>query len=168
MAEHATTADRGRTPFESRVVRKVTRRIIPFVFILYIVNYVDRANIGYAALQMNRELALTAEAFGLGAGVFFIGYFLFEVPSNIALAKFGARPWIARILLTWGVIATAMGFVQNDWQLILARFLLGVAEAGFFPGIVIYLTRWFREKDLATTMSMFTASIPFPTSSRLR
>ena len=151
---------RGRTPFEAHVVRKVTWRIIPFVFILYIVNYVDRANIGYAALHMNAELGLTSQVFGLAAGLFFIGYFLFEVPSNAALAKFGARPWIARILLTWGVIATLMGFVHEGWQLIAARFLLGVAEAGFFPGIVIYLTRWFREKDLATTMSLFTASIP--------
>lgn len=151
---------RGRTPFEAHVVRKVTWRIIPFVFILYIVNYVDRANIGYAALHMGADLGLTSQVFGLAAGLFFIGYFLFEVPSNAALAKFGARPWIARILLTWGVIATLMGFVHEGWQLIAARFLLGVAEAGFFPGIVIYLTRWFREKDLATTMSLFTASIP--------
>ncbi|GMA20013.1 MFS transporter [Arsenicicoccus piscis] len=100
------------------VVRKVTRNVIPFVFVLYIVNYIDRANIGYASLQMNKELGLTSQAFGLAAGLFFIGYFLFEVPSNIALAKFGARRWIARILLTWGALATAMGFVHNDFQLI--------------------------------------------------
>lgn len=142
------------------VVRKVTRNVIPFVFVLYIVNYIDRANIGYASLQMNKELGLTSQAFGLAAGLFFIGYFLFEVPSNIALAKFGARVWIARILLTWGVLATAMGFVHNDIQLIIVRFLLGVAEAGFFPGIIVYLARWFRRQELATTIALFTASIP--------
>lgn len=142
------------------VIRKVTRNVVPFVFLLYIVNYIDRANIGYASLQMNKELGLTSQAFGLAAGLFFIGYFLFEVPSNVALAKFGARRWIARILLTWGVLATVMGFVQNDIQLIMLRFLLGVAEAGFFPGIIVYLARWFRQKELATTIALFTASIP--------
>jgi ACS family tartrate transporter-like MFS transporter len=135
-------------------------RIIPFIFVLYIVNYIDRANIGYASLQMNAELGLTSQAFGLAAGLFFIGYFLFEVPSNVALAKFGARRWIARILVTWGILAVAMGFVQNDIQLYIIRFLLGVAEAGFFPGIIIYLSFWFRGKELATTIALFVASIP--------
>src|SRR3954469_12457533 len=96
---------------ESAIVRKITLRIIPFVFLLYIISYLDRANIGYAALQMNKELALTSEAFGFAAGIFFIGYFLFEVPSNVALNKFGPRIWISRILVTWGVIATATAFV---------------------------------------------------------
>jgi ACS family tartrate transporter-like MFS transporter len=146
--------------FEKATVRKVTRRIIPFVFLLYIVNYIDRANIGYAALKMNAELGLSAQMFGLAAGLFFIGYFLFEVPSNIAMTRFGARVWIARILLTWGALAIAMGFVQNEWQLYIARFLLGVAEAGFFPGVILYLGRWFRGKELATTIALFTASIP--------
>jgi ACS family tartrate transporter-like MFS transporter len=146
--------------FEKRTVRKITRRIIPFIFVLYIVNYIDRANIGYAALHMNEELGLTSQAFGLAAGLFFIGYFLFEVPSNVALAKFGARKWIARILITWGILAVLMGFVQNDIQLYVIRFLLGVAEAGFFPGIIIYLGQWFRGKDLATTISLFVASVP--------
>ena len=146
--------------FEKRTVRKITMRIIQFVFLLYIVNYIDRANIGYASLHMNTELGLTSQAFGLGAGLFFIGYFLFEVPSNALLAKFGARVWIARILLTWGVLAVLMGFVQNDWQLIVIRFLLGVAEAGFFPGIIIYLSQWFRGKELATATSLFISSIP--------
>lgn len=152
--------DSGQTQFEKRTVRKITLRIIPFVFLLYIVNYIDRANIGYASLQMNTELGLTSQAFGLAAGLFFIGYFLFEVPSNVALAKFGARRWIARILVTWGILAVGMGFVQNDIQLYIVRFLLGVAEAGFFPGIIIYLSYWFRGKELATTISLFVASIP--------
>ncbi|SFT92767.1 MFS transporter [Arthrobacter sp. ov118] len=152
--------DPGQALFEKRTVRKITMRIIPFMFLLYIVNYIDRANIGYASLQMNAELGLTSQAFGLAAGLFFIGYFLFEVPSNIALAKFGARRWIARILVTWGILAVAMGFVQNDIQLYIIRFLLGVAEAGFFPGIIIYLSVWFRGKELATTIALFVASIP--------
>jgi ACS family tartrate transporter-like MFS transporter len=152
--------DPGQTNFEKRTVRKISMRIIPFIFVLYIVNYIDRANIGYASLQMNAELGLTSQAFGLAAGLFFIGYFLFEVPSNVALAKFGARRWIARILVTWGILAVAMGFVQNDVQLYIIRFLLGVAEAGFFPGIIIYLSFWFRGKELATTIALFVASIP--------
>jgi ACS family tartrate transporter-like MFS transporter len=152
--------DLGQTQFEKRTVRKITLRIIPFIFLLYIVNYIDRANIGYASLQMNAELGLTSQAFGLAAGLFFIGYFLFEVPSNVALAKFGARRWIARILVTWGILAVAMGFVQNDIQLYIVRFLLGVAEAGFFPGIIVYLGFWFRGKELATTIALFVASIP--------
>jgi MFS transporter, ACS family, tartrate transporter len=150
----------GDRKFETATVRKISRRIIPFVFVLYIVNYIDRANIGYAALAMNEDLGLTSQMFGLAAGLFFIGYFLFEVPSNIALAKFGARRWIARILLTWGALAVLLGFVHEGWQLYVLRFLLGVAEAGFFPGVIVYLARWFRSKELATTIALFTASIP--------
>jgi ACS family tartrate transporter-like MFS transporter len=145
---------------EGALVRKIRWKIIPFVFILYVISYLDRANIGYAALQMNKELALSSEAFGLVSGIFFIGYFAFEVPSNIALNRFGARIWIARILLTWGAISLACGFVQSATQLYVLRFLLGVAEAGFFPGIIVYLTYWFRQKELATTVALFTAAIP--------
>jgi ACS family tartrate transporter-like MFS transporter len=125
-----------------------------------VISYLDRANIGYAALQMNKELALTSEAFGFAAGIFFIGYFLFEVPSNVALNKYGARIWISRILVTWGLVAVATAFVQTAVQLYVLRFLLGVAEAGFFPGIIIYLTYWFRAKEQATTVALFTAAIP--------
>jgi ACS family tartrate transporter-like MFS transporter len=145
---------------EAAIVRKITLRIIPFVFLLYIVSYLDRANIGYAALQMNKELALTSEAFGFISGIFFIGYFLFEVPSNVLLNKFGARVWIARILVTWGIIAACTAFAQTANQLYVLRFFLGVAEAGFFPGIIVYLTYWFRAKELATTVALFTAAIP--------
>src|SRR5579862_2724457 len=108
---------------EKALVRKIAWRIIPFVFILYIISYLDRANIGYAALQMNKELALSSEAFGFVSGIFFIGYFLFEVPSNVMLNRFGARVWIARILLTWGVVAVISAFVQNATQLYILRFL---------------------------------------------
>jgi ACS family tartrate transporter-like MFS transporter len=145
---------------EKRTIHRVTWKIIPFAFVLYIISYLDRANIGYAALQMNKELALSSEAFGFASGIFFIGYFLFEVPSNIALARFGARVWIARILITWGIVAIAQAFVQNATQLYICRFLLGVSEAGFFPGIIVYLTYWFRSKELAVTVAMFTAAIP--------
>jgi ACS family tartrate transporter-like MFS transporter len=145
---------------EKALVRKIAWRIIPFVFVLYIISYLDRANIGYAALQMNKELALSSEAFGFVSGIFFIGYFLFEVPSNVMLNRFGARVWIARILLTWGVVAVVSAFVQNATQLYILRFLLGIAEAGFFPGIIVYLTYWFRAKELATTVALFTAAIP--------
>jgi MFS transporter, ACS family, tartrate transporter len=147
-------------PDETAIVRKVTLRIIPFVFLLYIVSYLDRANIGYAALQMNKELALSSEAFGFISGIFFLGYFLFEVPSNVMLNKFGARVWIARILVTWGLIAALTAFAQTANQLYVLRFFLGVAEAGFFPGIIVYLTFWFRSKELATTVALFTAAIP--------
>jgi ACS family tartrate transporter-like MFS transporter len=145
---------------ETQIVKKITWKIIPFVFILYVISYLDRANIGYAALQMNKELALTSEAFGFVSGIFFIGYFLFEVPSNVLLNRFGARIWIARILITWGAVSVACGFVQSANQLYVLRFLLGVAEAGFFPGIIVYLTYWFRQKELATTVALFTSAIP--------
>lgn len=144
---------------EKQTIRKVTRRIIPFVFILYIIAFLDRANISYAALQMNEDLGLTPEIFGLVSGIFFIGYFLFEVPSNILLHRVGARKWIARILVTWGVVGVLTGFVQNAGHLYILRFLLGVAEAGFFPGIILYLTYWFRGKELARTIALFMTAI---------
>ncbi|MEK9282885.1 MFS transporter [Bradyrhizobium sp. ISRA442] len=145
---------------EQSTARKVFWRIVPYCFGLYVISYLDRANIGYAALQMNKELTLSSEAFGFAAGIFFIGYFLFEVPSNVALNKYSARVWISRILISWGVVATASAFVQSATQLYVLRFLLGVAEAGFFPGIIIYLTYWFRAKEQATTVALFTAAIP--------
>lgn len=145
---------------EKDVVKKVLFRIIPFVFILYIVAYLDRVNIGYAALDMNAELNIDSKMFGLATGIFFIGYFLFEIPSNILLEKFGARKWIARILVSWGALVVLMGFVQNINQLYALRFLLGIAEAGFFPGIMLYLTYWFRQKDQGIAYSWFLAAIP--------
>ena len=126
-------------------MRTVSRRILPFLFVLYVVNYIDRANIGFAALEMNKELGLSSQAVGLAAGLFFWGYFLFEVPSNLALARFGARRWIARILVSWGILATVMAFAHSATQLYVLRFLLGVAEAGFVPcalsGIRIWVLR---------------------------
>jgi ACS family tartrate transporter-like MFS transporter len=142
------------------LVRKVFRRIVPLCFLLYIVSYIDRANIGYAALQMNAELGLGADAFGFAAGIFFIGYFLFEVPSNMLMARYGARVWIGRILIGMGVVSMLTAFVQTSGQLYVLRFVLGVAEAGYFPAIIIYLTAWFRVKEQATVVALFTAAIP--------
>jgi len=147
-------------PDEAKTIQKIRRRIIPFVFLLYIISFLDRINIGFAALTMNRELAITSKQYGLVAGVFFFGYFLFEIPSNLMLHKVGARIWIARILITWGILATLTGFVRSVPQLYGVRFLLGLAEAGYFPGIALYLTYWFRQRDQAQAIALFLAGIP--------
>ena len=145
---------------EKRTVKKIMKRILPFVLILYIIAFLDRVNMGYAALEMNAELALSAEVFGLLSGIFFLGYFFFEVPSNILMERFGARIWITRIMVTWGVVVVLTGFVQSTTHLYIARFLLGVAEAGFFPGILLYLTYWFRSKERGRAYSLFLISMP--------
>jgi ACS family tartrate transporter-like MFS transporter len=134
-------------------ILKVRIRIIPCIFLLYIVAFLDRINIGFAALTMNKELAITSQQFGLLTGIFFIGYFLFEIPSNLLLHKIGARIWIARILISWGIMAILTGFVQNVSQLYAARFLLGLAEAGYFPGIVLCLTYWFPQREQARAIA---------------
>jgi MFS transporter, ACS family, tartrate transporter len=148
---------------EQRTVKKVMLRILPFVWILYIVAFLDRVNIGYAALQMNKDLALSAEVFGVLSGVFFIGYFFFEVPSNILMQRFGARLWIARIMISWGLIVVLTGFAQSKGHLYILRFLLGVAEAGFFPGIIFYLTYWFRSQEMGRAYSLFIIALPSAT-----
>ena len=119
------------------MIRKVTVRLVPFLGLLYLINYLDRVNVGFAALTMNADLGLSAAAYGLGAGLFFLGYFLFEVPSNIILHRVGARVWIARIMVTWGLVASATAFIQGQISFYVVRVLLGVAEAGFFPGMPI-------------------------------
>lgn len=134
---------------ERRTIKKTMWRLLPFILLLYIIAYLDRVNLGYAALEMNADLALSAEVFGLLSGIFFIGYFLFEVPSNMLLHKVGARFWIARIMITWGLVVVLTGFAQSAMHLYILRFLLGIAEAGFFPGIVLYLTYWFRKRERA-------------------
>ncbi|MBB3607089.1 MFS family permease [Mycolicibacterium sp. BK556] len=145
---------------EARTIRKVTRRIIPFVAVLYFVNYLDRTNVGFAKLTMSADLGLTETMFGLASGLFFIGYLLFEVPSNVALHRFGARIWMARIMVTWGIVAALMAFVQNASQLYVLRVLLGIAEAGFFPGIILYLTFWFPRAVRARLVALFMVAIP--------
>jgi MFS transporter, ACS family, tartrate transporter len=148
------------TSIEARTLHKVQIRILPFICVLFIVCFLDRINIGFAALTMNKELAITNQQFGLLAGVFFFGYFIFEIPSNLLLHKFGARVWVARILISWGIMAMLTGFVHSLQQLYIVRFLLGVAEAGFFPGIVLYLTYWFRQREQAQALALFVAALP--------
>ena len=138
-----------------RALARTRRRLIPFLFVLYIVSYLDRINVGFAALQMNAALHFGARVFGLGAGIFFAGYVLFEVPSNLALERFGARRWIARIMISWGLVSAAMMFVQGTASFYALRFLLGVAEAGFFPGIILYLTYWFPAAERARAIAQF-------------
>src|SRR5271166_1005323 len=140
---------------ETRTIRKLRTRIIPFVFVLFVIAVLDRNNIGFAALTMNRELAISSQQYGFVAGVFFFGYFIFEIPSNLLLHKMGARVWIARILISWGIVAILTGFVRTSVQLYVLRFVLGVAEAGYFPGIMLYLTYWFRQRDLAHSVALF-------------
>ena len=149
------TPDPGTT-----AVTLVSRRLIPFLFLLYILNFLDRVNVGFAALEMNRDLGFGPAVYGFGAGVFFLGYCLFEVPSNLVLYRVGARLWIARIMVTWGLAASAMMLVHTPWSFYLLRFLLGVAEAGFFPGIIFYLTFWYPARDRARAYAWFLAAIP--------
>lgn len=134
-------------------------RLIPFLFILYIVAFLDRVNVGFAALQMNEDLGLSDAVYGLGAGIFFIGYFIFEVPSNLILERIGARVWIARIMITWGIISAAMFLVTGPISFYVLRFLLGVAEAGFFPGVILYLTYWFPARQRAKTVALFMTAV---------
>ena len=148
---------------ETRALRKVTLRIVPFVMLLYFIAFIDRVNIGFAALTMNKDLGFSPTVFGVGAGIFFLGYFLFEVPSNLVLYKVGARIWIARVMITWGLISGAMAFVQGPNSFYAVRFLLGAAEAGFFPGIILYLSYWFPARQRAAVTAIFMAAAPLST-----
>lgn len=139
---------------------KVRRHLLPFLIICYFAAYLDRVNVGFAALTMNKDLGLGPEAYGFTAGIFFLGYCLFEVPSNILLEKFGARTWIARIMITWGLVSASMAFVTDVWSYSVIRFFLGVAEAGFFPGIIFYLTRWVTSRERAAMICLFMTAIP--------
>jgi ACS family tartrate transporter-like MFS transporter len=145
---------------EAQVSRKLLWRLIPFVMLLYFVSFLDRVNVGFAALSMNKAIGLSSAAYGLGGGMFFVGYVLFEVPSNLILHRVGARLWIARVMVTWGVVATASAFVAGPNSFYALRFLLGVAEAGFFPGIIVYLTLWFPAKQRALAAAWFMAAVP--------
>jgi sugar phosphate permease len=145
---------------ETKTVRKMQIRILPYLLLLYVIAYLDRINIGFAALTMNKELGISSQQFGFLVGVFFFGYCLFEIPSNLMLHKLGARVWIARILITWGIVAALTGFVRSVSQLYVARFLLGLAEAGYFPGIVLYLTYWFRQREQAQAIALFLTGLP--------
>jgi D-galactonate transporter len=148
------------TPSEAQLYARVTLRLIPFLFLCYVFAYLDRVNIGFAKLQMLDELNFSETVYGLGAGVFFFGYFIFEVPSNMMLHKVGARKWIARIMISWGVLSACMVFVQTPTVFYILRFFLGVAEAGFFPGIILYLTYWFPSSRRGKITAMFLTGIP--------
>lgn len=148
------------SPQEQAVIRKVALRLIPFLCLLYFVAFLDRVNVGFAALTMNADIGLSASAFGTGAGIFFLGYFLFEVPSNLLLKRFGARRWIARIMVTWGVVSMSMALIEGPVSFWILRFLLGVAEAGFFPGIILYLTYWFPGRVRGAMVGYFILANP--------
>jgi ACS family tartrate transporter-like MFS transporter len=149
------------TELERSTMARVTWRLLPFLLLLYIVSWLDRVNVGFAKLQMNADLGISDTAFGLGAGLFFfVGYALFEVPSNLLLVRFGARIWIARIMITWGLLSAGMMFVEGTTSFYVMRFLLGVAEAGFLPGIVYYLSQWFPREQRARAVSWFMIGIP--------
>ncbi|SPA13778.1 putative transporter, Major facilitator superfamily MFS [Cupriavidus taiwanensis] len=145
--------------FEDATYRKVSWRLVPFLLLCYVVAYLDRVNVGFAKLQMLNDLQFSETVYGLGAGIFFIGYFLFEVPSNVILHKVGARVWIARIMITWGAISAAMMFVTTPTMFYVLRFLLGIAEAGFFPGIILYLTYWYPANRRGRTTTFFMTAI---------
>ncbi|MBI0298429.1 MFS transporter [Streptomyces sp. PRKS01-29] len=145
---------------ENTVYRKVVRRIVPFLILCYVASYLDRVNVGFAKLQMSDDLGFSEAAYGLGAGLFFIGYFLLEVPSNLMLQRVGARTWIARIMISWGLVSAAFMFVTNEVTFYVLRFLLGAAEAGFYPGVILYCTYWFPSYRRARVIAMFMSAIP--------
>ncbi|MBS0332367.1 MAG: MFS transporter, partial [Proteobacteria bacterium] len=151
-------------PDESELERTTTRavawRILPLILAGYLVSYMDRVNIGFAAPTMNAQLGFTASVYGFGGGLFFISYALLEIPSNLALARIGARRWLARIMVTWGLVAMSMALVRTDWQFYLVRFLLGAAEAGFFPGVIYYLGLWFPQAYRGRAVSRFYIAAP--------
>jgi ACS family tartrate transporter-like MFS transporter len=161
--ERMTDAGTRQDPLVEGAVRRAMWRLLPFLGLCYLLNYVDRVNVGFASLTMNADLGLSNAAYGLGAGLFFIAYFFFEVPSNVILHKIGARIWIARIMVTWGIIASATAFVQGEISFYIVRFLLGVAEAGFFPGIILYLTYWFPRVQRAKVVALFFLAVPVST-----
>ncbi|HZS18648.1 MAG TPA: MFS transporter [Candidatus Udaeobacter sp.] len=141
-------------------LRKVTWRVIPFLFVLYVIAWLDRVNVSFAGLQMNADLGFSSTVFGLGSGIFFLGYCLFEIPSNIILERVGARLWISRIMVSWGLVSAAMMFVRTPAAFYLLRFLLGVAEAGFFPGVIYYLSLWYPVAHRARAIAAFMTAVP--------
>jgi D-galactonate transporter len=156
-------SDAGASPIDERdrlIASKVAWRLAPLLMLCYFVAFLDRVNVAFAALSMNADLGFDSAVFGFGAGIFFIGYFFFEVPSNLVLEKLGARKWIARIMLSWGLVSAAMALVWNEPSFYVGRFLLGAAEAGFFPGVVLYLTYWFPAEHRARMVGLFMAAIP--------
>src|SRR5690349_21807950 len=142
------------------IMTKITWRIVPFLMVSYFIAFIDRVNAGFAALQMNHDIGLTQAAFGLGGGLFYVTYVLFEIPSNLAMKKVGPRLWIARIMVSWGLVSAAMAFVTGPNSFYAVRLLLGAAEAGFFPGVILYLTYWFPRAYRARIVAIFMVAIP--------
>lgn len=145
---------------ESETIRKVGFRLVPFLMVCYLFAFIDRGNIGMAALKMNHEIGLSPKMFGFASSLFFISYFIFEVPSNLALQRFGARKWLARIMITWGLVSASTALVQGANSLYVVRFILGAAEAGFFPGVLLYLTYWIPSAHRARIVAIFMVAIP--------
>ncbi|MBR1120473.1 MFS transporter [Bradyrhizobium lablabi] len=165
MSQLTTAAIAGgaKSDIETSTIRAISWRLIPFLILAYFLAYLDRVNLGFAALTMNADLKFSPLVFATGAGIFFIGYFIFEVPSNLALEKFGASRWIARIMVSWGILSALMATVSGEWSFYILRFLLGVAEAGFFPGIILYLTYWYPAQYRALFMAAFAVAVPLST-----
>jgi len=161
--DRMSVATSAKSEIERSTIRAISWRLIPFLILAYFFSYLDRVNLGFAALTMNAELKFSPLIFSWGAGIFFIGYFLFEVPSNLALERFGASRWIARIMVTWGIISALMALVSGPWSFYVLRFLLGVAEAGFFPGIILYLTYWYPAEYRARFLAAFAIAVPVST-----
>jgi len=144
----------------TRARHRIAKRLLPFLFLLYVIAFIDRMNVGAAALQMPRDLGFSEGVIGFGAGIFFLGYFLLEIPGALIVERWGARRWIARIMITWGMITVLMAFIHTERQFYLVRFFVGAAEAGFFPGVIVYLTHWFRYQDRAKAVAVFYAANP--------
>src|SRR5579871_2771397 len=147
-------------PFERAVYHRVTLRLLPYLFVCYILAYIDRVNVGFAKLQMQQDLGMSEAVYGLGAGIFFIGYFLFEVPANLMMQRVGARRWIGPIMMIWGVLSALTMLVQTAGAFYVVRFLLGIVESGFFPGVILYLTFWYTEKHRAHMVALFMSAVP--------
>src|ERR1700758_1875887 len=157
---HGSTVEDRKHELGEAVIAALTWRLVPFLFVLYIVAYLDRINVGFAALEMQKELGFNDAVYGLGAGMFFAGYFFFQLPSNLALERVGARRWIAGLMVVWGMISSAMLLVTTPRSFYVLRFLLGSAEAGFFPGVILYLKRWFPATARARTVARFMTASP--------
>jgi MFS transporter, ACS family, tartrate transporter len=165
--EQATSEEEGMSEtlsqdsaLQAATMRRVSWRLMPFLMLAYLLCYIDRVNVGFASLQMNKAVGIDPKIYGLGAGIFFVGYFILEVPSNLALERFGARKWIARIMLTWGAVSAAFALIGGPVSFLVLRFLLGAAEAGFFPGVILYLTYWYPAEYRAKIVGIFMVAIP--------
>src|SRR6266850_60434 len=150
----------GDSEVGQRARRRIGRRLLPFLFLLYVIAFIDRMNVGAAALQMPKDLGFSEGVIGFGAGIFFLGYFLLEIPGALIVERWGARRWIARIMISWGLMTVLMAFIHTERQFYLVRFFVGAAEAGFFPGVIVYLTHWFRYQDRAKAVAVFYAANP--------